>query len=101
MKIYKTNNNTIIKKSGREKRINYTLGGDPFFTWNGRRVRFDTVLRSSYPTTYTDDGAEVAYVRRVHHSNNLLSLFQAGDGARILTINACDGKKAAENIADA
>lgn len=48
-----------------------------------------------------DDGAEIAYVRRVHHSNNLLSLFQAGDGARILTINACDGKKAAENIADA
>lgn len=55
MKTYKTNNNTIILKVGREKRINYTRGGDPYFNWRGRRVRFDTVLRSSYPTTYTDD----------------------------------------------
>ncbi len=48
-----------------------------------------------------DDGAQIAYVRRVANCNNLLSLFQASDGARILTINVCDGKKAAENIADA
>lgn len=48
-----------------------------------------------------DDGAQIAYARRVHNNYNLLSLFQAGDGARILSINACDGKKAAENIADA
>lgn len=62
MKTYKTNNHTMIKRCGREKRINYTRGGDPYFNWRGRRVRFDTVLRSSYPTTYTDDDGKLGVI---------------------------------------
>lgn len=58
MKTYKTDNNTIISKIGRQKKIFFNNQGNPYFLWNNRRQFFDNIPRLSYPLFYTDENGK-------------------------------------------
>lgn len=46
-----------------------------------------------------ETGKTIAFVRKIPNCYNLKDIFQPSRGCVILSINACDTKKAAENIA--
>lgn len=62
MKTYKTENNTIIKKIGRQKKIFFNNQGAPYFMWNNTRQYFDNIPRLSYPTLYTDENGKTGAI---------------------------------------
>ena len=55
MKLYKTKDNTTIKRIGRDKQIYFTLSGKAYFIWNNRRIKLDEVMRLSYPVFFEDE----------------------------------------------
>lgn len=62
MQEYKTNDGYIIRAIGRNKKIDFNFSGDPFFRWNGRRVKLDEVMRLSYPVFYEDENGKTGAI---------------------------------------
>ena len=45
-------------------------------------------------------GKTLAYARKVHNCNNLVDFFQPQKGFKLLSINACDTWREAQDVAD-
>lgn len=52
MVVYENKSNRKYKKIGREKQIQWTYNGVPFFRYHNRRIKLDDVLRLIHPIMY-------------------------------------------------
>ena len=87
MKTYKTDNNTIISKIGRQKKIFFNNQGNPYFVWNNTRQYFDNIPRLSYPTLYTDENGKKGhcggYIPLCNCGGVLVEIIDGGEAVQL------------------
>lgn len=87
MKTYKTDNNTIIARIGRMKKIYYNNQGAPYFMWNNRKQFFDNIPALSYPIMYEDKNGKIGniggYIPLCNWGGILVEIIDGGEAVQL------------------
>lgn len=66
--------NRTITKVGRSKSIRYTMQGEPYFIWGGRRQHLGDVMRLTTPMMYEDEDGKLGVIGGVIGISNTMSV---------------------------